>query len=251
LQGLEGIRIVVTRAAHQAEELAAPFRALGANVILLPVIEIGPPLDREPLRAAAANCHQYDWIVFTSSNALSAFADELPFTASACTARVAAVGAATREAAEARGFRVSLTPEEYVAESLVEAFDSEEMSGRRVLIPSAAITRDVVAERLSKRGARVEMVEAYRNVIPNRAARRVPDVFRDPYPDWVTFASSSAVNNLVKLAGAEVLSRVKIASIGPITTGAVRKHELSVAAEASPHSVEGLVQAVASFKTSL
>lgn len=249
MRRLDGLRIVVTRAAHQAEELAAPLRDIGADVILLPVIAIAPPIDSEPLRRAAQHCDDYDWIIFTSANAISAFAGELPFGAGESKARIATVGAATRDAAEAQGFYVSITPEKYVSESLVEAFAEEDLQGGRILIPSAAVTRDVVPAELRKRGAQVDVVEAYRNVIPGEAAERARAVFREPYPDWVTFASSSAVENLIKLAGAAPLSRVKIASIGPVTSRSVRLYGLNVAAEAAASTIAGLVNAVASFKT--
>jgi uroporphyrinogen III methyltransferase / synthase len=249
LRRLDGVRIVVTRAAQQAEELAAPLRELGAEVILLPVIGIAPPADPEALRRAAQSANDYDWVIFTSANAISAFAAELPFAPSESKARVATVGAATREAAEQLGFRVSITPEKYVAESLVEAFASEQLPGRRILIPCAAVTRDVVPSELRKRGAEVDSVVAYRNVIPESAAERAREVFAAPGPDWVIFASSSAVDNLVKFVGAGALSSVKIASIGPITSQTARALGLTVAAEARIQSIEGLVEAVASFRS--
>lgn len=249
MPSLDGLRIVVTRAAHQAEELASPLRKLGAEVILLPVIGIAPPADPEPLRHAAQISNDYDWLIFTSANAIAAFAAELPVAPSESRARVATVGAATREAAEQLGFLVSITPEKYVAESLVASFASEQLHGRRILIPSAAVTRDVVATELRKRGAHVDVVEAYRNVIPAGAAERARQVFRAPYPDWVIFASSSAVEGLVKLVGASALSSVRIASIGPITSQTVRTHGLTVAAEARAQNVAGLVEVVASFRT--
>lgn len=240
----------MTRAAHQAEELAAPLRDLGAEVILLPVIGIAPPLDPHPLRRAASRSNEYDWIIFTSANAILAFVAELPFAAYECKPRIATVGAATRETAERHGLPVTITPDKYVAESLAAAFAQEPLNNRRILIPSAAVTRDVVAVDLRKRGAQVEVVEAYRNVIPAEAEDQARAVLREPYPDWVTFASSSAVENLAKLAGTDVLSRVKIATIGPVTSATVRKFRLSVAAEARVSGVEGLVEAVASFSTS-
>jgi uroporphyrinogen-III synthase len=244
MRTLQGLRIVVTRAAHQAEELAAPLRTLGAEVILLPVIAIAPPLNSEPLRQAAMRFTEYDWIIFTSANAVAAFADQLQETPPIWKARIATVGAATRHAAETRGFPVDITPVEYVAESLVEALSGEDLNHRRVLIPSAAVTRDVVPGELRKRGAQVDMVEAYRNVIPPEAAEQAGAVFQEPYPDWVLFASSSAVDNLVQLISVDRLRHTPIATIGPITSKTVRKHGLSVAAEAEPHAVQGLVDAL-------
>jgi uroporphyrinogen-III synthase len=244
MKKLDGLRIVVTRAAHQAEELAGPLRELGAQVLLLPTIAIAPPVDPYALEQAAAHADEFDWIIFTSANAIAAFVAALGRAPGEFRARVATVGPATRAAAESAGFIVSLTPEKYVAEALVESFGSQDLAGQRVLIPSAAVTRDIVAPALRARRAIVDVVEAYRNVIPDGAAAQAWEVFREPFPDWVTFASSSAVENLVRVAGAHKLARVKIASIGPVTSAAVRAHGLEVAAEAVPQNVRGLVESI-------
>jgi uroporphyrinogen-III synthase len=244
IPSLAGQRIVVTRAVDQAEELARPLRELGAEVILVPAIAIVGPADSAPLREAAAQCDSYDWIIFSSANAVLFFAAELPLPRVSCRARVATVGAATRQAAEEQGFVVSLMPEKYVAESLVEALSDEDLGGRRVLIPSAAVTRDVLRNELRKRGAVVDVVEAYRNVLPADLRERAEAVFREPYPDWATFTSSSAFENLLAVVDAEKLRQVRIATIGPVTSETVRKYGFTVAAEASPHTVEGLVAGI-------
>ena len=243
MQPLAGVRIVVTRAAHQIEELAGPLRALGADVILLPTIAIAPPKNLAPLRQAAAHCNQYDWIIFTSVNAVEAFAAELP-QASNCQARIATVGTATAQAAERCGFSVSLIPEKYIAESLVETFAQEDLKDRRILIPSAAVTRDIVPRELRKLGAQVDVVEAYRNVLPPETAQKAASIFCEPYPDWVLFASSSAVEHLVALVGKEPLRNVSIGTIGPATSQIVTKAGLTVATEAAVHSIPGLVEAI-------
>lgn len=247
MKPLTGLRVVVTRAAHQAEQLAAPLRNKGAEVILLPVIGISPPADPEPLRRAALS-ESYDWIVFTSANAVDAFASELRKDGRKCKSRVTTIGSGTREAAEANGFYVEIVPEKYVAESLVDAFAAQTLEGSRILIPSAAVTRDIVAPALRRRGAHVDVVEAYRNIVPPPAAEQAREVFRNPYPDWVTFASSSAVANLVDIVGADVLNKSKIASIGPVTSETARNLALEVAAEAQPHTVEGLVEVIAAWQ---
>ncbi|HEX4228282.1 MAG TPA: uroporphyrinogen-III synthase [Bryobacteraceae bacterium] len=238
-------RVVVTRAIHQAEELAAPLRANGFKVLLAPMIGIAPPADPEALLRAVQICNGYDWIVFTSANAVDAFA-----TAGAKVAvPVATVGAATKKAAQEQGWRVELTPESYVAESLIEAFAKHDLANRRVLIPAAAVTRDVVSAALRNRGAQVDVVEAYRNVAPEEAGACAKEIFRDPYPDWATFASASAVENLVAILGPEPLSKVRIASIGPITSQAIRKHGLAVAIEPDEHTIPGLVKALLQANT--
>ncbi len=242
---LEGLRIVVTRAAHQAEELAHLLREQGAAVLLVPVIAIAPPSNPEPLRAAARS-DKYDWIIFTSANAVSAFAQELRRMKKICRARIAVIGSGTREAAEACHLHVSVMPERYVAESLVEALGlpAGETACPNILIPSAAVTRDVVAPALRQRGAQVDVVEAYRNVLPPGAMELVRSVFQQPYPDWITFASPSAVTNLVNLAGTDIVQKSKLASIGPVTSAKIREFGLTVEAEAGVHNMSALVEAI-------
>ncbi len=251
MASLDGLRIVVTRAAHQLEELASPLRALGAEVIPLPLIGIAPPLGPALLRSAASSANSYDWIIFTSANAIAGFLSAFNGSPGSITARIATVGSATRDAAERAGFHVDLVPENYIAESLAEALSGEELSGRRILIPSAAVTREVVPVALRQRGAQVDVVEAYRNIIPPEAAALAPQVFRPPYPDWVTFASSSAVDNLMHLTGREPLTHSKVATIGPATSNTARKHLLSVTSEAKTHNIKGLVEALAASSCSL
>jgi uroporphyrinogen III methyltransferase/synthase len=235
---LEGLRVVVTRAAHQAEELSQRLRERGATPVLLPVVGIAPPANPASLERAISEIDCYDWIVFSSVNGVLSLGRQH------CRARIATVGAVTRECAEQQGFTVSVTPETYVAEALIEALGAEDLSGRRVLIPGAAVKRDVVERELARRGALVDAVEAYRNVMPPEAAPMVREVLQPPFPDWITFASSSAVDNLVSLATATRLRHSKIASIGPVTSETVRRHSLTVAAEPAIHTIAGLVDAI-------
>jgi uroporphyrinogen III methyltransferase/synthase len=234
-RNLRGQRIVVTRARHQAEELAGPLREAGAEPILLPVIGIAPPDDKSALVNAAEQADAYDWIIFTSANAIAAFVAELPDTGKWFNPRIATIGA------------VELTPEKYVAESLVDAFRAHPLDGKRILIPSAAVTRDVVPSELRKRGAEVDVVIAYQNVIPYEAPQQVQTIFQQPLPDWVTFASSSAVDHLVALVAPEVLKEMKIASIGPATSVTVQSHGLTVTSEALKHTIPGLMEAMRNY----
>jgi len=239
---LGGLRIVVTRAREQAEELAAPLRQRGAEVILLPMIAIAAPEHPEAVRATAAHLDDYDWLVFTSANAVRALASETPHAPQR--ARIAVVGASTRKAAEELGWRVDLVPDEFVAESLAQELAREGVAGKSVLLPKAAVTREVLTRELRALGARVDVLEVYRNIVPEEASLMVNEIFREPFPDWVTFASSSAVENTVRVAGTGALMKLKIASIGPITSKTIRKHGLAVAADASQHDVEGLIEAI-------
>ena len=243
---LFGKRIVVTRDRRQAAELADPLEALGAEALLLPVIEIRGPADSSPLDAAIANLPSYDWLIFTSVNGVRYFLDRLDRSASdlrSLRAKICAIGPATRAAIEALHLKVDKMPEEYVAESLVQAFAKEELSWRRILLPRAAVARDLVPAELRRHGATVDVVEAYRTVAPDHAADRAREILARK-PHWITFTSSSTVNNFVSIAGREALEGIRIASIGPITSNTLHEHGLHIDVEARPHTTAGIIEAI-------
>ncbi|MGI8744715.1 MAG: uroporphyrinogen-III C-methyltransferase [Bryobacteraceae bacterium] len=245
---LFGRQIVVTRAADQATELVSGLRALGANAIELPVISLQPPFDPAPLDAAISNLAAYDWLIFTSVNGVRFFLDRLDGSATdlrSLRARICAIGPATRRALEQLHLKVDVMPREFVAESVVTALSGYELRDKRILLPRAAAARDIIPVELTKLGAKVDVVEAYRNVIPPDAEARAHAIFTDKHkPGWITFTSSSTVDNFVAIAGKEALKDVRIASIGPITSRTIRKHGLAVNAEAEPFTVKGLVGAI-------
>jgi len=243
---LFGKRIVVTRAKGQAEALSARLRALGADVVELPTIEIRPAADSAPLDRAIAELACYDWLIFTSSNGVRFFLDRLDRSATdlrALGAKICAIGPATRAAVESLHLKVDLMGKEYVAESLIEAFAAHDLAGKRVLLPRAAVARDLVPVELTRRGALVDVVEAYRTVIPEDAAERIATAFARK-PDWITFTSSSTVQNFVTLVGAAKLEGVKVATIGPVTSQTARSLGVTVAVEAHPFTIDGLVSAI-------
>lgn len=243
---LFGKRIVVTRDRRQAAELADPLEALGAEALLLPVIEIREPADSAPLDAAIANLPSYDWLIFTSVNGVRYFLDRLDRSSSdlrSLRAKICAIGPATRAAVEALHLKVDKMPEEYVAESLVKAFGKEELSFRRILLPRASVARDLVPLELKRRGATVDVVEAYRTVAPDNSADRARDVLARK-PHWITFTSSSTVKNFVSIAGRGALEGIRIASIGPITSETLHEQGLHIDVEAKPHTTGGLIDAI-------
>lgn len=245
---LFGQRVVITRDRSQCAELAQPLHALGAEVIELPSIEIGPALDAGPLDEAISRLETYDWIIFTSVNGVRYFTarlDQSPHDLRGLRARICAIGPATRAAVEALHLKVDITPAEYVAESLVAAFAEIDVAGKRVLLPRAAVARDVVPNALADRGALVEVVEAYRTRVPAGVEARAHEVFGGARrPHWITFTSSSTVKNFLAIAGREALEDVRIASIGPVTSATLRQHDLTVDAEATPYTIPGLVEAL-------
>ena len=245
---LFGRRIVVTRARDQAEALAGTLRVLGADVIEMPAIEIVPAADYGPLDRAIAELASYDWLIFTSANGVRYFMERLDQSRQdlrALRARICAIGDATRNAVTALHLKVDLMGEEFVAESLVEAFRSIDLAGKRVLLPRAAVARDILPRKLRERGACVDVVEAYRSVAPAGLAKQAGEVFSGGRrPDWVTFTSSSTVQNFVRVAGRDVLSGVKVASIGPVTSATAKKLGLQISVEAKVFTSDGLVAAI-------
>jgi len=240
---LFGQRIVVTRDRRQAAELADPLEELGAEVLLLPVIEIRPPADPGPLDRAMSQLNSYDWVIFTSVNGVRSFVDRLTDIRS-LRAKVCAIGPATAAAVEALHIKVDRLPTEYVAESLIDALSSDDVAGKRILLPRAAVARDLVPVELTRRGAIVDVVEAYRTVVPEDAEVRAK-IALARRPHWITFTSSSTVQNFLAVAEREALEGVKIASIGPITSATARQYGLTVDVEADPHTVGGMVTAIA------
>ena len=238
---LFGQRIVVTRARGQAEALSSRLHALGADVIELPAIEIQPALDYGPLDKAIANLGSYDWLIFTSANGVRFFLDRLDRSAvdlRALRAHICAIGPATRAAIEALHLKVDLMGTDYVAEGMLAAFAAHNLAGQRILLPRAAVARDLVPVELTRRGAVVDVVEAYRTVAP-AGAFDLSDK-----PDWITFTSSSTVRNFVAMAGADAIAGVKVASIGPVTSATARELGIEVTVEASVFTVDGLVDAI-------
>jgi uroporphyrinogen III methyltransferase/synthase len=238
---LFGRRVVVTRAEEQSADLGDRLRALGADVVEFPVIAIRPPRDFGPLDRAIARLSDYDWLVFTSANGVRRFIERLDQSAAdlrSLRGRICAIGPATRAAVESLHLKVDLMPAEFVAEGLVAAFERVDLRGARVLIPRAAAARDVLPDELRRRGAEVDVVEAYRTEAPEGA---VPPPGRI---DWVTFTSSSTVKNYLALAGREGLAHARAASIGPVTSATLRQHGLEPAVEADPYTVDGLVEAI-------
>jgi uroporphyrinogen III methyltransferase/synthase len=244
---LFGQRIIVTRDRRQSSMLAEPLEALGAETLFVPVIEIDDAAESSSLDQAVRDLHLYDWLIFTSANGVRHFVEALDRSTAdlrSLRAKLCAVGSATAAALEALHLRVDVVPEEYVAESLVAALAQESLAGKRILLPRAAVARDLVPDTLRERGAVVDVVEAYRTVIPIDAKAHAQEALARR-PQWIAFTSSSTVKNWVAVAGRESLGSVKIASIGPVTSSTARQLGLTVTVEADPHTIDGLVAAIA------
>ena len=252
---LAGKRILVTRARHQAGQLTSLLEALGAEIIEIPAIEILPPESFEPFDTALRSLTQYQWMIVTSTNTVRVLRElmqTLHLSANNFAhLKIAAVGSGTTHALQELGITVGVTPKEYVAESLIAAL-GDQLAGSHLLLARAAIARDIIPETLAARGAHVDIVDAYRTVIPESSAKLIAELFASAQnlPHAVTFTSSSTVTNfflLLQSAGIDhAPTEMKAISIGPITSQTLQDHRWEPSAEADPHDLPGLVAAVLS-----
>lgn len=238
-QPLAGKRVVVTRAQAQSAGFADQLRRLGAEVVELPAIEL------QAMEFKPVDLSLFHWLIFTSANAVKFFFATQGGTAG-LKAKICVVGPATAEALAPLGLKPDIIADEYVAEGVVAALEKEDLEEKTVLLPCAASTRAVIPHALSERGATVMAIPVYRNVVPEGLADAARSLFSNgPKPEWITFMSPSAVKNILAAVGRDALDGVKLASIGGVTSDAIRMHGLTVAAEASPSTSEALAQAIA------
>lgn len=254
---LQGKRILVTRASAQAAALSERLSALGAIPVVFPVIRIAPPPDWGALDAALAHLYAiserqpyYTWLIFTSANAVRAMAHRaaalsLSF-AGGARPKVAAIGETTANAARNVGFPVSLVPPSYVAEALVESIENL-AAGKKILLARGEIARDVIPNALCAAGASVDVVDAYRNVLPESAPALLRAALEKGI-DAATFTSSSSATHLAEAARAAGIAfpfaGVLAISIGPITSATLRERGWEPAAEATRADVASLIEAV-------
>jgi uroporphyrinogen-III synthase len=245
-------RILITRAPHQASELADHLRALGADPILIPTIELTAPTSFATFDAALNNLATFHWLIFTSANAVESFHHRLTalstlYPLPSGPTKIAAIGPATARALTAIGLTPTLIPPQAIAESLTETLlpHALQLDGTptRFLLIRAEEARDHLPQTLRAAGAEVTIAPAYRTIIPTGSIDAIRSLFTDPknYPDAITFTSSSTARNLFDLLKAAditlqkkyvILSAAKdplhqpqtpvIASIGPITTATLR-----------------------------
>lgn len=260
---LAGKRILITRTRRQASELAAELEALGATPITIPTIEIAPPASYAVLDDALSRLDTFDWLLFTSANAVEIFAQRVkgvPHLRAEGTmvgsssrpatlrAKIAAIGPATAKAIEAIGLNVDLIPPRSIAESLAETL-ALQASGKRILLVRAEEARDVLPDALTRAGAELTIASAYRNQVPASSIPAIRELFTrsEDYPDAITLTSASTARSLIALLEASELTLpagIPLASIGPITSQALGELGYEPTIEAGEATIPALVQAL-------
>jgi uroporphyrinogen III methyltransferase/synthase len=286
---LAGKRILITRAREQASGFAAVLEAAGAEVVEFPTITILPPESWAPLDAAIGRLREYQWVIFTSSNGVRFFRDRLQHAGRDVRdlhgIMICAIGPATAAALAALGVRADLVPAEFKAEALLEAIRAvpghpthkavvqpgglgprahtggspgglggTDIRGARVLLARAAEARELLPEELTRHGAQVDVVPAYRTVRSTAAAEPVRAMLRDRNIHAVTFTSSSTVKHFLELVGEDardLLRGVVVASIGPITAEAASRRGIASDIVPENYTIPALAEAlIRHFQTS-
>jgi len=259
-QPLAGKTVVITRAATQAGEFATELERHGAKVMVCPTIEISDPESYERLDEAIDHLYGYDWIIFTSVNGVDFFlrrlaakgknVDELD------ELKTCAIGTATADRLRDAHIHVDIVPQEFKAEGVFTALTnyiggSERLQGLNVLLPRAAVARDYLPQALEEAGVRVDVVVAYRTVVPENLDRGRLSAMLAGDADCIAFTSSSTVKNLALLFDTNDLSKIldgiAIACIGDITTDTAKEFGLTVHIQPAQFTIPALAEAIAEY----
>ena len=249
------MKVLITRPRTQADSFANALTAAGFEAVFFPVIEIRPIDDNVALDRALLKLNCYDWVVFTSVNAVGVVFDVIarseatkqsPFRDEGRGVRVAAIGPKTAEALQARGVTPDFVPDEYVAEAILPGLG--DLRGKWVLLPRAEIARKALPEAIHKAGGIAHEIAVYQTLPaapdPDGLAALKSGV------DWITFTSPSTVQNFVEIVRRQELDpfnltgRPKVACIGPITAHTAREEGFEVDVVAEEYTTDGLISAL-------
>jgi len=255
---LAGRTIVVTRAASQAGEFVSELERYGANVIVCPTIEIAEPESYARLDEAIDHLYGYDWLILTSANAIDFLLRRLAArrvrTEELDQIKVCAIGQASADKLRDAHIHVDVVPTHAKAEGVFAALSEfvggdEQLRGLNILLPRAAVGRDYLPRALEEAGARVDVVTAYRTVVPEDLDRGRLSAMLAGSADCIAFTSSSTVRNLALLFDTHDLSRilsgVTIACIGDVTAATAAEYGLRVDVQPPETTVEALAKAIA------
>lgn len=259
-QPLIGKTVVITRAAAQAADFAQALEAYGAKVVICPTIEISDPENYERLDEAIDHLYGYDWIIFTSVNGVDFFlrrlaargknVDELD------ELKTCAIGDATADRLREARIHVDIVPTEFKAEGVFASLTTflggpDHFQGLNMLLPRAAVARDYLPKALEQAGARVDVVPAYRTIVPENLDRGRLSAMLAGSADCIAFTSSSTVKNLALLFDTndlgQTLKELTIACIGDITATTAQEYGLTVDIQPKEFTVSALADAIAEY----
>jgi uroporphyrinogen III methyltransferase/synthase len=246
---LFGKRVIVTRARSQASRLVAQLEDLGAEVLEFPTIEIVPVEDPRPLDEALKNIDKYDWLMFTSSNAvrgLAARMDALGIDSrSLAHLKFGVNGPSTARALGEIGIKPDAIPNEYLASAMIDLLNEREITPRNVLFPRSSIGRETLANGLRDMGANVDEIVAYSTQSPANTGEHIRAAYEQGV-DYTTFTSSSTARNMVELLGGspDLINTSRTVMIGPITADTVKELDINIDVMSPEQSIAGIIEAI-------
>ena len=257
---LEGRTVVVTRAASQASELTDALESYGGNVLVCPTIEIREPDSYDRLDEALDHLYGYDWLIFTSANGVEFFLKRLSErglnVADLDEIKVCAIGQRTAEKLHDAHIHVDIVPSQSTAEGVFTSLSefaggNEHLRGLNILLPRAAVGRDVLPTALEEAGARVDVVATYQTVLPENLDRGRLRAMLTGSGDCIAFTSPSTIKNLARLFDTNdlgtALPGVVIACIGPVTAATAVEYGLRVDIQPTQQTVKDLAAAIADY----
>ena len=247
---LTGKRIVVTRAIEQAQDLVGQLSSLGAEVFLLPLVRFADPLDWSGVDRALDALHEYDWIFFTSQNAVDSFSRrcrERGVAPSKIAPKVAAVGPATADAARREGFSLAHVAQQFRGSALVSDL-ADAIKDKRILLPRSDRAREELPRAIRERGAMATEVIVYKTLSPDLVEKSAIDAVREGSVDVIVFFSPSAFHYLLDVVDVTQLrslaGKLRFAAIGPVTARAIREVGFPVDIVAQDATTAALVEAL-------
>ena len=242
---LFGKKIVVTRALYQSTKLGKLLSEKGAQVIYIPTIEITAIKPNNKLLKTIDSIHTYYCVIFTSINGVAIFFNTLfqkgKDVRTLHGVKILPIGQTTASLIESYGIIPDFLPEAYTSEGLIEVLKKLKIKGNRFLLPRAEESRDVIVKYIKNMGGICDVVPVYKTHLPKNVMPLKEK------PDIITFTSSSTVKNFITLFGKEILHKTIVASIGPVTTEALKKNNINVHIEASRYDVSGLLDAIEQY----
>lgn len=240
-----GKTIAITRAAKQSRKFGEILTEKGAQVLYVPTIEIAAIEPNKKLQKAISNISDYFAIIFTSVNSVSIFFNNLTETGRDTRAlrdiKIIPIGRATATLLEMKGITPDFIPQSFTSEGIVEIIKKLKIKGNRFLLPRAEGGRDVLAEFIKNQDGICDVIPIYKTTLPKKG------VSLTEKPDVITFTSSSTVDNFIAIYGKQILKKTLIASIGPITSETLRRHNIPIHIEAAQYDIPGLIEAIGTY----
>jgi len=243
---LRGRTILTTRAAGSTGDLTERLTELGARVIECPTIELEPIENCTAIDQAIRRMNTYQWLMFTSANAVDYFMKRIAADQQVCRIPIAVVGSTTAKKLHDWKLSPSLIPDRFNAEGLLDAFPCD-LQGVRILFPRAESAREILPEELRRRGAIVDVLPVYRTRKAVESIQDIRQIFRRETFDCVVFTSPSAIRYMAETLEDDMgiaLSAIPIAVIGPVTARACEPFGLRASIEPRTATIPDLVEAI-------